>query len=474
MLPSILLSSLLVATAQASPAGPPSPLNQGQSIEIVRHRHPRSPENLGHWAKSHRDGLIEKYGGGGASGKKTKRNSGTNLLTNQGADSSFYGSIAVGTPPVAFYAILDTGSADLWVADQKCTSGCRGVPTFDATASSSYQNLSTPFQITYGSGAARGNLGHDVIQMAGFAIENQTFATTDEVTEGVLSDPVSGIVGLGWQGISAARIMPFWQVLAEEGLLSEPLMSFQLTRFNNDSQVQQLEPGGTFTLGATNTSLYTGDIEYQNLVGNGNTYWLLEITTLTVQSSSIPLGSGTASQAAIDTGTTLVGGPPDAIAAIFDQVPGSQPASGQYDGYYTYPCDTQVNVEMSFGGRTWTVSPADFRLAAIDDESCLGGFFVLDIGGSAPAWIVGDTFLKNVYSVFRFDPPSVGFATLSSEALAMNGANVEPPTATIGTVATATGRGNAASSLRSSWSISQIGAMAVGMAGVLLGGVLVL
>lgn len=56
-------------------------------------------------------------------------------------------------------------------------------------------------------------------------------------------------------------------------------------------------------------------------------------------------------------------------------------------------CDTQVNVEMSFGGRTWTVSPADFRLAAIDDQSCLGAFFVLDIGGSAPAWIVGDTFL---------------------------------------------------------------------------------
>lgn len=28
-------------------------------------------------------------------------------------------------------------------------------------------------------------------------------------------------------------------------------------------------------------------------------------------------------------------------------------------------------------------------------------------------WILGDVFLKNVYSVFRFNPSSIGFATLS-------------------------------------------------------------
>ena len=32
-------------------------------------------------------------------------------ITNQNADSSFFGSLAVGTPPVSFNVILDTGSA---------------------------------------------------------------------------------------------------------------------------------------------------------------------------------------------------------------------------------------------------------------------------------------------------------------------------------------------------------------------------
>ena len=46
---------------------------------------------------------------------------------------------------------------------------------------------------------------------------------------------------------------------------------------------------------------------------------------------------------------------------------------------------------------------------------------------------------KNVYAVFRHDPPSVGFATLSAAAIALNGAGGEPPSPTIGSVAAAVG-----------------------------------
>jgi len=30
-------------------------------------------------------------------------------------------------------------------------------------------------------------------------------------------------------------------------------------------------------------------------------------------------------------------------------------------------------------------------------------------------WILGDTFMRNVYNVFRYDPPSVGFAKVKDE-----------------------------------------------------------
>ena len=49
---------------------------------------------------------------------------------------------------------------------------------------------------------------------------------------------------------------------------------------------------------------------------------------------------------------------------------------------------------------------------------CVGAFFSIGsvAGTGIPAWIVGDSFLKNVYSVFRASPPSVGFAQLSDAA----------------------------------------------------------
>jgi hypothetical protein len=122
---------------------------------------------------------------------------------------------------------------------------------------------------------------------------------------------------------------------------------------------------------------------------------------------------------------------------------------------------------MTFGGRSWPISPADFKLTQVSDTQCIGAFFEMTTGSSAPAWIVGDTFLvrtyhlsalfllpqwlilylfrnqKNVYSVFRFNPPSVGFATLSSTATSQNDVNGVVPSPTIGSVvavsATSTG-----------------------------------
>lgn len=127
-------------------------------------------------------------------------------------------------------------------------------------------------------------------------------------------------------------------------------------------------------------------------------------------------------------------------------------------------CSTEVNVSISFGGPSWPVSAADFKLAQISNTECVGAFFELQTGNSAPSWIIGDTFLvrfswifllynvftsyshtrqKNVYSVFRFNPASVGFAALSDTANAQNDVNGPVPTATIGSAVavSATGRG---------------------------------
>jgi hypothetical protein len=188
-------------------------------------------------------------------------------------------------------------------------------------------------------------------------------------------------------------------------------------------------------IGFTNTSLYMGDIDYVALPSQG-TYWILPLNStlyrysrrrkflgsnspssdLNVNGNSVSLPSGRSSYAAIDTGTTLVGGPSSIIKDLYSQIPGAQAGSGNFEGYYIYrmfscspqcfrgfahplcsstACQTNVTVQLGFGNssRTWPISPDDFMLSELDQGECLGAFFELTGGGSAPPWIIGDTFL---------------------------------------------------------------------------------
>ena len=73
---------------------------------------------------------------------------------------------------------------------------------------------------------------------------------------------------------------------------------------------------------------------------------------------------------------------------------------------------------MSFGGTDWRISPLDINVGTVTSGMCAGAIFDAGVlyGGdeSSEIWIVGDTFLKNVYSVFSAEPPAVGFAQLAS------------------------------------------------------------
>ncbi|KIY53016.1 acid protease, partial [Fistulina hepatica ATCC 64428] len=441
--PSLLFSLLCVPLVLALPSVDVHTQSRdgnvrGFKMPLRRRLHPartaRSVDDLGAWAKSHRDYLIGKYGGT----VKTRRSYGENLLVDQDADSSYYGSIAVGTPPVSYDVIIDSGSADLWLASSSCSSGCSSVgPTFNPSDSSTFSNKSTAFSITYGSGSAQGYLATDTVQMAGFSVSSQTFAVCDVVSDSLITSPVSGLMGFGFKTIAASGATPFWQTLAASGAWDSPLMSVQITRYLNDTSVQSLEPGGTLTMGFVNESLYRGEIEYTSYPsGVTESYWLVSLEALTVAGSSVTLPTGSDAYAAIDTGTTLVGGPSEYIKAIYELIEGAEAGTGDYEGYYLYPCKNSVTIALGFGNSSmWTISPADFEMSRVSSSMCLGAFFDLTTGDSAPSWIVGDTFLKNVYTVLRYDSPAIGFANLSELALSMNGNNdLAVPSATVGSV----------------------------------------
>ncbi|KAJ7680998.1 aspartyl protease [Mycena polygramma] len=388
------------------------------------------------WPATHSDHFAaaefmrSRYGYGSAAPSTTKRmqrraGSVESLnFVNQQGDSSYFGTVNIGTPPQPFNVILDTGSSDLWVADSNCQTCDKQTPLFKAGSSSTYaQTQTTPTPIQYGSGQVAGFISKETVSMGNFTLANQGFLSVEQVSDQLLSGSVSGIMGLAFNAISSTGAVPFWQGLISGGQLAAPEMAFWLTRFRGTQNVPDEEPGGSFTLGGTNASLFQGDIEYINMAGPSQpTFWLLGVSAVTVQGQSAQVATGDNALAAIDTGTTLIGGPTADVETIWAAIPGSSKIPSM-PGFFQFPCTTTLNISMAFGGKLWPIDPRDMNLGpGSGGTMCLGGIFDLTQGSAIeansgnPSWVVGDTFLKNVYSVYRQQPLSVGFAQLSDLA----------------------------------------------------------
>ncbi|KAF9474318.1 acid protease [Pholiota conissans] len=348
-------------------------------------------------------------------------------VTNHETDNDYFASLEIGSPPQTLNVILDTGSSDLWLAGSTCSSGCDPQALlYQSSKSSSFQGgtgnalsgLGVTIKLNYGSGSATGRTGQETVSMGGFTLTNQVFLDVSQVSGNITDADVSGIMGLAFVGLAQTTALPFWQALVRNNQLSSPEMSFYLARSSDPNKIDV--DGGMFTLGGTNPSLFTGEIEFQNISMQGTNnplFWSLPVSDITIDGKSVPFptipGNG-----ALDTGTTLITGATQNVQAFWAAVPNSGP-SPTAQGFYNFPCNTQLNVAFSFGGKSWAINEADMNLGQDPGESskCVGAIFDGGIPANAGlSWIIGDTFLKNVYSVFRATPPSVGLAQLSSQA----------------------------------------------------------
>ncbi|EDR06999.1 uncharacterized protein LACBIDRAFT_299501 [Laccaria bicolor S238N-H82] len=81
----------------------------------------------------------------------------------------------------------------------------------------------------------------------------------DRLTNGLLEGSASGLMGLAFPAIVSTKSTPFWQPLGSQLAKDE-------------------EPGGVFTLGGTNLTLFTGEIDFLNMPSGTPTFWLLTMS----------------------------------------------------------------------------------------------------------------------------------------------------------------------------------------------------
>ncbi|KAK4055320.1 hypothetical protein OIV83_000603 [Microbotryomycetes sp. JL201] len=187
------------------------------------------------------------------------------------------------------------------------------------------------FSVQFGTGAASGHLVQDSVSIAGLTVSDQIFGACSNLTN-VIEYGVSGLLGLGWQALATSEATPLVQRLWQEGQLMDPIFGFALARWNGDAAAtSDVMPGGLMTIGGVNSSLFEGEINWIPLTSQ--TYWEIQIDAISIDSVPIELEL---TPVAIDTGTSLIGVPPEAAQAIYARIPGSRRYT---DVYYTFPCE---------------------------------------------------------------------------------------------------------------------------------------
>ncbi|KAJ6552242.1 acid protease [Mycena vulgaris] len=321
-------------------------------------------------------------------------------LTDEDSDEEWAGKISVGTPAQSFLIDFDTGSSDLWIPSSACTSStCSGKSKYKATSSSTSSKKTGTFSISYGDGSTvSGPVYSETVTVAKIKATKQYFSPVTTLSSSFKDDPIDGILGLAFPAISNLGKNPFFVTANAAGTVDANQFGFYLA-----------SSGSELFLGGTNDALYSGEIEF-NAVDSSSGFWQATGAKAKVGTTSAVTGF----QTIIDSGTTLMYGPPAAVKKLFAKVTGSKVYDAT-NGYYSYPCASPPTISFNWGGKDWAISAANLNLGQTETGSkdCVASLAAQDLGLGTDVWLLGDAFMKNVYTVFDFDQEAVGFAKLA-------------------------------------------------------------
>ncbi|KAG0362185.1 hypothetical protein BGZ54_008738 [Gamsiella multidivaricata] len=346
---------------------------------------------------------------------KGNRGSPTQATTNQyrydpqviiqldtiGTVSGYYGKIQVGNPKQTFNVVFDTGSSDLWIPSSKCIEeGCLSHQRFNGQSSSTYASTVPvlPFEIEYGTGKVTGVVSEDILTLGGIR-SKEPIRFAESLTSSTLFGRAvfDGVFGLAYQEMSSSGQRPPFLAMLEQHVIKKGMFGFFMARGRGE-----LALGGYDSLKIEEDSL-----KWSKVVKKG--YW--EINMDKVKSDNTDLLK-TPAHAIVDTGTTQIIIPVDLARHLHSKfLPGARHI---HDGIYSVPCHgrNMPTLHIQIAGEVYEVPPSLYTLQEIAPGRCMSGFAGEEVDGTA--WILGDVFLRSVYSVYDFDNNRIGFGRLAS------------------------------------------------------------
>ncbi|WVF66245.1 hypothetical protein IAT40_000985 [Kwoniella sp. CBS 6097] len=355
---------------------------------------------------------------------------------------------------------VDLGSSDMWVATSDCKSAsCQGVPNLYNISQSLESGVSADIQ--YQSGAVGGDIYWEEIGVGDFGIGFQAFIAATTVTdEDLKGGNFDGVLGLalpasstilqtiGGTTSSNPDGATFLDNLFGAGAdaPTERLFALSLERR------EDVRTMSTFSIGTVHQSYcpspcqppYIPIVSQPQLGSTGYLHWRIPLQSVSVTTwddqehgtgakvTNVTLGASqvyptrSTPLAVLDSGgVQILTGRRQYADSIYSALGISMSA----DGFYRMPCKQQIAITFNIGGQTVPVHPLDMTYTDPEDASqttCIGMIQYSSNLGDSGDFILGSSFLKNVYSIFQYPDtnkqktwqPTIGLIPLTNASIA--------------------------------------------------------
>ncbi|WWC57905.1 uncharacterized protein I303_100440 [Kwoniella dejecticola CBS 10117] len=355
---------------------------------------------------------------------------------------------------------VDLGSSDMWVATTDCTSSsCQSASNLFNVTQSLDSGVSA--DITYQSGSVDGDIYWEEITVGDFGIGYQAFiAATDVTNEDLSGGNFSGVLGLALPASSTILTSiggttgsnpdgaTFLDNLFGAGASAptERLFALGLERR------EDVRTSSSFGIGAVDQKIcpspcsppYIPIISQPQLGVTGYLHWRIPIQGVSITTFGDQENGTGASTTNITLGPSQVYATKSTPLAVLDS--GGVPILTGYrqyadliynaagismssDGLYRMPCTQQLAISFNIAGQAVPVHPLDMTYPDPDDASqkqCIGMIQYSGNLGESGDFILGSSFMKNVYSIFQYPDtnkqktwqPTVGLIPLTNASVA--------------------------------------------------------
>jgi hypothetical protein len=321
---------------------------------------------------------------------------------------------------------IDTGSSDLWVNTPQstfCTSSsnpCAYAGTYSANESSTYEYISSIFNISYvdGSGAS-GDYVSDTVTIGSQKLDRLQFGI------GYSSNNGQGILGIGYPlnevqaghaGLGTYNNLP--AQLVADGIIQSNAYSIWLNDLDSST--------GNILFGGVDTEKYTPPLSSIPVESTSGRYGNIMVTLTGLQLDNKTLHDGDLAIAVLlDTGSSLTYLPDQMVQDIYSTI-GALHASDAETAFVACSlAQSTSHLTFSFSGPTITVAMNELVLDLVTasggrpkfhngDSACLFGIAPAGQG----TYVLGDTFLRSAYVVYDLENNVVALAQTKFNASA--------------------------------------------------------